>query len=47
MILKSREQKYLPHVMKLQDYQDLCNPGFDGYNSSAIFPLSLNGILDS
>jgi hypothetical protein len=28
---KSREPKYLQHVMKSQDYQDRCNPGFDVY----------------
>jgi hypothetical protein len=31
MILKSREQKYLPRAMKSQDYQDRCNPDLDGY----------------
>jgi hypothetical protein len=28
---KIQELKYLQHVMKSQDYQDHCNPGFDVY----------------
>jgi hypothetical protein len=31
MISKSRELKYLEHVMKSHGYQNHCNPGFDVY----------------